>query len=304
MSVVVPAPSHGHPSDDKPSHDDLAALAAEHGLPKLGSRPALTDYVRQLWGRRFFCFGLARARFRSQNEQDRLGIAWIVLRPLINAAVYGFIFGLLLAQSTRPKNFVASLVVGVFIFQFFAACLTDGAKSITGNSGLIKSLHFPRAVLPFATVIEQVLALVPMLVVMLVVALATGEPVRLKWLELVPALALMTLFCTGIAMIAARLTIHIRDITQLIPFLTRLVFYLSGIFYKSPGAGAKGGQSVLATVLEFNPVHVYISLVRGAVIVGEAAPAHTWRLGIGFGVVFFLVGFVYFWLAEERYGRE
>ena len=134
--------------------------------------------------------------------------------------------------------------------------------------------------------------------------LATGEPVRLKWLELVPALAAMTLFCTGIAMIAARLTIHIRDITQLIPFLTRLVFYLSGIFYKSPGAGAKGGQSVLATVLEFNPVHVYISLVRGAVIVGENAPAHTWRLGIGFGVVFFLMGFVYFWLAEERYGRE
>jgi len=295
VSVVVPAPSHGQPSDDRPSHDDLAALAAEHGLPKLGSRPALTDYVRQLWGRRFFCFGLARARFRSQNEQDRLGIAWIVLRPLINAAVYGFIFGLLLPRSNRQDNFIASLVVGVFIFQFFAACLTDGAKSITGNSGLIKSLHFPRAVLPFATVIEQLLALVPMLVVMLVVALATGEPVRLKWLELVPALLLMTLFCTGIAMIAARLTIHIRDITQLIPFLTRLVFYLSGIFYKTPGKGATG---------ELNPVHAYISLVRGAVIVGEGAPPHTWRLGVGFGVGFFVVGFIYFWLAEERYGRE
>lgn len=291
-------------SSSRPSHDDLAALAAEHGLPKLGGRPRLTVYLRQLWGRRFFCFGLARARFRSQNEQDRLGIGWIVLRPLINAAVYGFIFGLLLPKETRQANFVASLVVGVFIFQFFAACLTDGAKSITGNSGLIRSLHFPRAVLPIATVIEQLLALVPMLVVMLAVALFTGEPVRPDWLKLVPALALMTLFCTGIAMIAARLTIHIRDITQLIPFLTRLVFYLSGIFYKPPPKDATGGQGVLAQVLEWNPVHVFISLVRDAVIVGEPAGAATWRRAVGFGLVFFVAGFLYFWRAEERYGRE
>jgi len=291
------------PPTSPPSHDDLAALAAANGLPKLGSRPTLPDYVRQLWGRRFFCLGLARARFRSQNEQDRLGIAWIVLRPLINAAVYGFIFGLLLPSGNRQRNFVASLVVGVFIFQFFAACLTDGAKSITGNGGLIKSLHFPRAVLPLATVIEQLLALVPMMLVLLVVALFTGEPVRVQWLQIVPALVLMTLFCAGIAMMAARLTIHIRDITQLIPFLTRLVFYLSGIFYK-PQKGTSQGQNLLATVLEWNPVHVFISLVRNAVIIDEPAGPHTWRRAIAYGIGFFVVGFLYFWRAEERYGRE
>lgn len=286
-----------------PSHAELAALAARHNLPKLGGRPALPDYLRELWGRRFFCFELARARFRSQNEQDRLGVAWIVLRPLINAAVYGFIFGLLLPSRSRQENFVASLVVGVFIFQFFAACLTDGAKSITGNAGLVRSLHFPRAVLPLATVIEQLLALGPMVVVMLVVTLLTGEPVRLHWLHMIPALALMTLFCTGIAMMTARITIHIRDVTQLLPFITRIVFYLSGIFYATPKS-TSGAQGALATVLEFNPVHIYISLVRGAVIVGEPAPANAWLLGTVFALAFALFGFVYFWAAEERYGRE
>lgn len=287
-----------------PSHADLADLAARHELIKLGSRPTLPTYLRQLWGRRYFCFGLARARFRSANEQDRLGIAWVVLRPLINAAVYGFIFGLLLPQSSKQSNFVPSLVVGVFVFQFFAGCLTDGAKSITGNSGLIRSLHFPRAVLPLATVVEQLLALGPMIVVMLVVAVATGEPPRVHWLQMLPALALMSLFCSGIAMIAARLTIHIRDITQLIPFVTRLIFYLSGIFYKTPPRDATGNQGILGDVLFYNPVHVYISLVRGALIETESAPGHTWRLAVGYGVVFFVLGFLYFWRAEERYGRE
>lgn len=287
-----------------PSHADLADLAARHELIKLGSRPTLPTYLRQLWGRRYFCFGLARARFRSANEQDRLGIAWVVLRPLINAAVYGFVFGLLLPKSSKQENFIASLVVAVFIFQYFAGCLTDGARSITGNSGLIKSLHFPRAVLPLATVVEQLLQLLPMIVVMVVVAVATGEPPRVHWLQMLPALALMTLFCSGIAMMAARLTIHIRDITQLIPFITRLIFYLSGIFYRAPSPSATGGQGVLGDLLFYNPVHVYIRLVRGALIEGEAAPAHTWRLAVGYGVVFFVLGFLYFWRAEERYGRE
>jgi teichoic acid transport system permease protein len=282
---------------------ELAALAAKHGLPRLGGRPPLGTYLRQLWGRRYFGFELAWARFRSANEQDRLGIAWVVLRPLINAAVYGMVFGLLLPASSRQENFVASLVVGVFIFQFFAASLTDGAKSITGNAGLVRSLHFPRAVLPLATVFEQVLALGPMVVVMLVISVATGEPLRVNWLLVLPALLLMTLFCSGIAMIAGRLTIHIRDITQLIPFITRIVFYLSGIFYAAQ-PGASGGQGVLATVLEYNPVHVYIRLVRGAVIVSEPADAKSWQLGIAYGVVFAIVGFLYFWAAEERYGRE
>jgi teichoic acid transport system permease protein len=51
-------------------------------------------------------------------------------------------------------------------------------------------------------------------------------------------------------------------------------------------------------------VHVYIRLVRGAVIVSEPADAKSWQLGIAYGVVFAIVGFLYFWAAEERYGRE
>ncbi len=304
MSAVTTASQQEHSDAADPSHAHRASLAAQHGLVKLGSRPPLGVYLAQLWGRRYFCFGLARARFRSANEQDRLGIAWIVLRPLINATVYGFVFGLLLPSDRRPENFVASLVVGVFIFQFFAGCLTDGARSITGNTGLIKSLHFPRAVLPLSTIIEQLLAMIPMIVVILVVALVRGEPVRLAWLHIIPALALMSMFCAGLAMMAARLTIHVRDITQLIPFLTRLVFYLSGIFYIQPAKDAGGSEGVLAYVLELNPVHAYISLVRGAVIEGEPAPGHTWQLAIGYGVGFLLVGFLYFWRAEEKYGRE
>jgi teichoic acid transport system permease protein len=290
--TAVPAPT-----------SDLARLAAESGLPRLGGQPGLLEYTRQLWARRHFCWQLAMSRFRSQNEQDRLGVAWVVLRPLLNAGVYGFIFGFLLTSGSRPKNFLASLVVGVFVFQFFSGSFNDGARSIAGNLGLVRTLHFPRAVLPLATIIEQLLGLFFRVIVMLVVVVSTHEPVRLEWLRIIPAFGLMTMFCAGLALMTARLTIHVRDVAQLLPFISRVIFYLSGIFYSVPKGGGTGNK-LLARLLEFNPVHTYIALVRGQLIHGEAAPPGTWRIGIIFAFSFLVVGYVFFWRAEERYGRE
>lgn len=228
-------------------------------------------------------------------------MGWVVLKPLINAAVYGLIFGLLLPSSTRPENFVAYLVVGVFIFQFFASCLSEGAKSITGNRGLVRTLHFPRALLPLATVFQNLLAVGPMLAVLAVLVVLTGEPITWSWLLVAPAIALMTLFNAGVALTTARLTIHVRDIAQLLPFVTRVFFYTSGIFFSVERITTLEWVELL---LRFNPVHVYINLVRSALMTTETATAADWVAGAAWAVVLFVGGFVFSWRGEERYGRD
>jgi len=291
-----------------PSGASAAALAAEHGLAELGGRPPLTVYVRQLWERRYFAAELARSRFRAQNEADRLGAAWIVLLPMINAAVYGLIFGVIVTSKSRPEHFVPFLVVGVFTFAFFQGCFSDGAKSIINNRGLVRTLHFPRAVLPVASVLQQLYALGPVVLVMTLIVLASGEPISVRWLMIVPAYFLMALFCSGVAFFAARLTIHVRDIAQLIPFITRLLFYVSGIFFAISSKFSDHG--LLTTVLKINPLNVYITLVRDALLSrdrhleGVHADALTWQLGVIWGVVMFVVGFLFFWRAEGLYGRD
>ena len=290
----------------------LGGDAPRPGLIKLGGRPALGRYLSLLWGRRHFAHELARQRFRAQNEEDRLGIAWTVLGPLINAAVYGLIFGLLLPSDTRPSNFVPFLVTGVFVFQFFSGCLSGGAKAIVGNMGLVRSLHFPRAVLPISLVLQQLYALMPMMAVLAVLVLATGEPITPRWLLVVPALALYALFNLGVAFLAARMTIHVRDLAQLIPFISRVFFYISGVFFSvDETVKNRGGElsALLGRAMEFNPVHVYIQLVRHGLVEpdpgkGPYATTETWLIGVGWGIGMVVVGFLYFWRAEERYGRE
>jgi teichoic acid transport system permease protein len=288
-----------------------AAPAVPQGLKKLGGRPTLGRYMSQLWGRRHFATELAYSRFRAANEEDRLGMGWTVLGPLINAAVYGLVFGVLIPAGSRPANFVPYLVTGVFVFQFFSNCLSGGAKAIIGNMGLVRSLHFPRAVLPIALVVENVLALMPMMAVLAVLVLIFGEAVKVSWLLVPPALALMTMFNLGIAFIAARLTIHIRDLAQLIPFISRVLFYTSGVFFSVKlTVGDEGGfTKLLGLVMEYNPIHIYISLVRDGLLTpdprtGDFADTSFWIMGAAWGVGLMVFGFLFFWRAEERYGRE
>ena len=291
-----------------PSGASAAALAAEHGLAELGGRPSLLSYIRQLWERRYFAVELARSRFRAQNEADRLGAAWIVLLPTINAAVYGLVFGVIVKSASKPPHFIPFLVTGVFTFAFFSGCFSDGAKSIVSNRGLVRTLHFPRAVLPIASVLQQLFALGPVVLVMCVIVLISGEPISVRWFLIVPAYFLMSLFCAGVAFFAARLTIHVRDIAQLIPFITRLLFYVSGIFF---AVSTKfSGHGLLTALLKINPANVYITLVRDALLSrdrhlqGVHADAFTWQLGIIWGVVMSLAGFIFFWRAEGLYGRD
>jgi teichoic acid transport system permease protein len=107
----------------------------------------------------------------------------------------------------------------------------------------------------------------------------------------------------GVALISARLTVHFRDMTQIIPLITRIMFYSSGIFYSLDQVLADKPDWLL-TLAQLNPVHDFITLVRSAMLTGYGATTLEWTVAIGSGVVTLLVGVIYFWRAEERYGRD
>ena len=293
---------------------DLAAFAARHGLAPVGRRPGPGRYLRELWAHRRFVTELARARFVARNQEDRLGVAWNVVRPAIQAAVYGVVFGLLFASADRPANWIAFITSGVFVWTFSSQVATGGARAVTGNMGLVRALHFPRAALPVAATLTELFAQVPVVVVLLVIVALTGEPPSAYWLLVVPALAAQTLFNAGFTLVAARLTVHFRDFAQVLPFAMRLLFYLSGVFYTITRFPEWVRPLVMA-----NPFWCYIEMFREATI-GREVTSHAgghatlppaqaldpavWALGGGYAVVAVVAGLLFFWHAEERYGRE
>ncbi|CAB4560210.1 MAG: ABC transporter permease [Actinobacteria bacterium] len=283
------------------SQDNVAAYAAEHGLKRMGARPSFFSYVAEAWHRRDFAVALSTFSNEAANARNRLGKWWNILLPTIQAATYGLIFGVILGDS-RPENFLPFLFTGVFLFSFMSGSFYSGASSITSNSGLVKSLSFPRALLPISTMISQFMNLIPQLGILLVTLLIIQHEITWGWLALIPIVFLMTLFSAGLAMIAARLTVQVRDLSKLIPFFTRIAFYVSGIFF-SVEAVLENYPQIFA-IVKYNPVYDYIEIARGAVVKGYTMETDIWIACGAWAIVTFVVGSIFFWKAEEEYGRD
>ncbi len=282
-----------------------AELAARYGLSVSGARPGLVEYTRQLWGRRHFINEFAKARTAAQYTQARLGQLWQVMTPLLNAAVYYLIFGLLIGTSRGIDNFIAFLVTGVFIFTFTQSSVLAGVRAVSGNLGLIRALHFPRASMPIAFTLMQLQQLLMSMFVLLAIVLMTGEVPDASWLLVVPALVTQWVFNTGMALIVARLGSRMTDLAQLMPFILRTWMYVSGVMYSIDKLTATAPHFV-RVLLDVNPAAVYISLMRFALIdsvTSAQMPPHVWASAVGWAVLVGVGGYVYFWKAEESYGR-
>lgn len=275
-----------------------------HGLTKVGGRPPFLPYLREVLRRREFVFSLARYRLEAENGRNRLGMGWVVLKPLLNAGVYGLIFGFVLQTSRGVDDFIAFLVIGVFMFEYFSTCFTTGSRSITANAALVQSLSFPRMSLPLAVVVQRCLQFMPMGIIMMIVAVLFGNRPTTQWLLLVPLIALFTVFNAGLTLITARLTVHFRDLTQLLPFISRFFFYTSGLFYSIEQRF--GADSVFREIATFQPIHEFLTIGRAILLEGPSytMPWNYWGYAAAWSVVTLVLGTIFFWAAEERYGRN
>ncbi|MFD6134432.1 ABC transporter permease [Isoptericola sp. NPDC056618] len=292
------------------------AIAEQFGLQQMGVRPPLGKYIRDVASRWAFIRVLGTATAYSKNQNNYLGQLWAVLNPILNATVYVLIFGILLGANRGVENTIAFITIGTFLYRFFEQSVHAGSRSIAQKTNLIRSLHFPRAVLPIAQVVSLLTTLVPALVVMCAIVLLSGllpayptVHVTWSWLLLPAIVALMWIFNTGIAFIVARAVAITPDLDNIIGFVLRLVMYASGVIFpvmhyvKDLPAQA---AAIIGPILEYQPIGVFLYVARSILTQEPSMPQDPWMWlwAAGWAVVAFVVGFIVFWRGEERYGRD
>ncbi|MEV0583847.1 ABC transporter permease [Nonomuraea sp. NPDC050310] len=287
------------------SGESLAKLAERYGLRRAIARPRFHVYLRQLWERRHFILTYATSRNVSKYSNSALGQLWQVITPLLNAAIYFVMFGIILGGKGDIVNYPAFLITGMFIFTYTQRSVTAGAKSISGNLSLIRALHFPRAALPLAYTIQELQQLLISMGVLLGIVMITGEMPTWLWLMIPVVLILQTMFNIGASLVMARVGASMRDMNQLLPFIMRTWLYASGVFFsiqEKVVQSAKLPQWV-ADLMYLNPAASYIEWMRDILIESHTPPVWVMTSCIVWAVFALLFGFWYFWRAEERYGR-
>ncbi|MCT1436614.1 ABC transporter permease [Brachybacterium paraconglomeratum] len=288
------------------------ALAARAGLDEMGVRPPLGRYIKQVWQRRSFIWNLSASRAYSRNQGSYLGQAWAILRPVLDAAVYVIIFGFLFHSSAPGiENRAAFITIGTFTYSLFQTSVMSGLNSVPTNLQLIRSHKFPRAVVPLATVMTETVLFAPILVAMMAVVLVTGVLPGMgvvvptwSWLTLPFAAVLLAVFSAGVAMFFARLGARAPDIANAMPFILTLGRYASGAMFLI--SAMVPDELWLKPLLLHQPVAIYLELFRAAFGNEPLIPmtAGLWLEATAWAVGVFAIGFLYFWRAEETYGRD
>jgi teichoic acid transport system permease protein len=110
------------------------------------------------------------------------------------------------------------------------------------------------------------------------------------------------MFCLGLAFITARLGALVPDTTQILPFISRVWMYTSGVMF-SVQVVTRGHAAWVSTVMQLNPAYVYLSLARHALLTGVPAPPNYWLIAAAWSVGLLAVSYLYFWRGEEQYGN-
>ena len=289
-------------------------------LKPINAKLPLRSYFSDMWARRHFAMAVPAGELKAQHQDTLLGQVWHLVNPLLLTGVYWLVFGTIFTREagTSGVPYVAFLVAGIIPFQFTQKSLLQGARLIHTNRNLIQSVHFPRAVLPFSAVTGELMAHGSAIVIMFAVIgvtdlvssdaalareAASGVAPALTswaWLWVVPITLLQALFSLGLALFASRLTFHFRDIQNILPYVMRLLFYMSGIIF--PLGTFTSDKPTLRALLEANPINGIVRLTRDAALLGTTDPA-TWATVGAWTLALLVGGFAFFRAAETEYGR-
>ncbi len=282
----------------------MTATENATALRPLHTQAPVDRYLADMWSRRDFAVAMPVEQIRASHQDTLLGNIWHLGNPMLNVAVYYLVFGLMLNTDRGIRNFILWLTVGVFAYRLTQASVTGGARSISRNQGLLRSLRFPRALLPVSEVISRLLTFGFELGVLAVLAVGTGEGVSRRWLALPFVILVHTMLNLGGAFITARLNDSFRDVEQIVPYMFRLLRYVSGVMFPIERYLDNATTApYIQRIFNLNPLVDLINLYRWVFL---GLPMELFQVAqlVVVSSLVLMVGFWYFRRAELRYGRS
>jgi lipopolysaccharide transport system permease protein len=227
-----------------------------------------------------------KARYRGSV----LGFFWSFVNPLMLLLVYTFVFKFVLPNDTKGlQPYSLFLFCGILPWNWFASSLTEASGSLIAGGNLIKKVLFPAEVLPIVSVLANMFHFFLGLLILLAFLIGYRhwpDPGDLIWFPI--AIAVQLIFTTGLALILAALTVHFRDIRDLLANLLQLWFFATPIIYY----WRQENVQRFKLLFDLNPfTHLAISYQE---ILFFSGPFGHWRWLLALGaasVLLFLAGY-------------
>jgi ABC-type polysaccharide/polyol phosphate export permease len=236
------------------------------------------------------------------------GFFWSLLNPLGMMLVFTLIFGVL-TPNVQIEKYPLFLLCGLLPWNYFSTSVNGSLFSVINNSNLVKKVYFPRAVLPIATVLSQLINFLLAFVVLFAALLIFGANFS-PWLWLLPlVLLIQTVFTVGIALILSTLNVFYRDTGMIMDVVMLAWFFLTPVFYSAsilPQSLTVGDITINPQRLLYilNPMASLINMYRDLLYWGYRTDLDFFVRTAITAILVFSFGFWFFHRYADRFGEE
>jgi lipopolysaccharide transport system permease protein len=251
----------------------------------------------ELWRYRDLWLTLALRDVKLRYRQTALGVAWVVLLPLLASGIFTLVFGMIAKLPSDGSPYFLFVFAGYLGWNAFQNTLQRCGISLIGNTALVTKVYFPRIILPAASVLASLLDFAVGVVMLLLVLLVRGELPSVASLALVPLFMLLVqLLGLGLGFVSAALTVRFRDVQYVLPYLIQLLLYASPVAY-----GVSAVPQAVRRLYLLNPVAPLLDGLRAALL--GRGDVHWLAIGTSalVCVLAFVLGTIFFLYQDRQY---
>jgi len=243
---------------------------------------------------------LIKREIRVRYRSAALGLAWLIINPLLLLATYTLVFGVIFTRKSGVGeslgDFILTLFCGLTLYWFFAETMNRSCSVIRSQPNLVKKVVFPVEILPLvslgASVFSVCLNLLILVALSLLINLSVHPTILLAPLVILP-LVVMT---AGFAWVISGWGVYYSDLDNVVLFLTTLMLFLSPIFYPVSAA-----PEAVQPFFILNPLAFPIEELRKVVLLGESPDWSSWIIYMGVAAIIGALGFRIFQKGRELF---
>jgi len=183
----------------------------------------------ELWRYRELFGFLAWRDILVRYKQTYLGVAWVVIQPLMTTLVFTILFGRFAKFPANGAPYEVLTFAALLPWQFFANTLSESSNSMVASARIISRVYFPRLIIPASVVCSGFVEAAISFVLLFILMLIYGVTFRLQLL-LLPIFLLLTFFTSfAIGAWFSALNVKYRDVRYIVPFITRIGMYVTPV---------------------------------------------------------------------------
>lgn len=213
-------------------------------------------------------FSWTLREIKVRYKQSYLGIAWAVLQPLSATIILTLVFSRFLRVPTDGIPHVLFYYSAMLPWALLASALSFGVTSLVNNMHLVKTISFPREILPLATILVSLVDFLVASVIFVCLAAAYDTPLGAAWLWVPLVLLVQLTLMAGAVLYASAVTVFYRDLRFVVPLGLQLWMYVSPVIYPVSLV-----PDALRPWYMLNPMAGVIDSYRRVTLLGQAPDA-------------------------------